>query len=244
MKPESAPSSSTSRRGRIRQIPNSSSIPSSCFRTRRLYGLVNSVGDGDNFHFFHTPGGKLLGWGWARPEFPVLGVPGNPISNSKLLNGQGNNGRNGKNNSKKWTQKTQTLHIRIAGIDAPEAAHFGRPAQPYSAESLEWLREYILGRHVRVLPLANDQYGRTVADVWVRGDKWYNRFKYYNVPEEMLKAGWATVYEAKYGAEYNGKKEMFMRLEQEAKNSRKGIFVQGSKIETPRQYKNKYRGRK
>lgn len=35
-------------------------------RRRKLLGKVTSVGDGDNFHFFHTPGGRLAGWGWAR----------------------------------------------------------------------------------------------------------------------------------------------------------------------------------
>jgi hypothetical protein len=25
---------------------------------------VTSVGDGDNFRIFHTPGGRLAGWGW------------------------------------------------------------------------------------------------------------------------------------------------------------------------------------
>lgn len=54
--------------------------------------------------------------------------------------------------------KDQTLHIRLAGVDAPEVsiiihtvkattgllyvttqlAHFGNPAQPYSSEALDW----------------------------------------------------------------------------------------------------------
>jgi hypothetical protein len=25
---------------------------------------VTSVGDGDNFRIYHTPGGRLAGWGW------------------------------------------------------------------------------------------------------------------------------------------------------------------------------------
>jgi len=24
------------------------------------------VGDADNFHLFHMPGGRLTGWGWLR----------------------------------------------------------------------------------------------------------------------------------------------------------------------------------
>jgi hypothetical protein len=29
-----------------------------------LFGTVTRVGDADNFHLFHTPGGRLAGWGW------------------------------------------------------------------------------------------------------------------------------------------------------------------------------------
>lgn len=60
--------------------------------------------------------------------------------------------------------KDETLHIRIAGIDAPEAAHFGRPAQPHSAESLEWLRQTLLGKRVRCQLLRKDQYSRIVGN--------------------------------------------------------------------------------
>lgn len=217
----------------FRQIPTSALVPQSFFRKRRLFGLVTSVGDGDNFHFFHTPGGRALGWGWLRPLFPVLDKPNSKLSNYRLLN----------NTKRKinWSQKTQTLHIRLAGVDAPECAHFGRPAQPFSSEALAWLRQFLLGRSVRILPLSHDQYGRTVAEVTIRGGKWYNCWKTYNVSAEMLKAGWATVYEAKSGAEFNGRKALFIALEAEAKRKKKGIFVQGNKLVTPRQYKEEYK---
>jgi hypothetical protein len=29
-----------------------------------MFGVVTSVGDADNFRLFHTPGGRLAGWGW------------------------------------------------------------------------------------------------------------------------------------------------------------------------------------
>lgn len=51
---------------------------------------MTRVGDADNFHLFHTPGGRLWGWGWFR------NVP-----------------------EKKPELKNNTIHIRIAGIDAP-----------------------------------------------------------------------------------------------------------------------------
>jgi hypothetical protein len=48
----------------LRRIPEASNINPSYFRRRSLLGRVTSVGDGDNFRLYHTPGGKLAGWGW------------------------------------------------------------------------------------------------------------------------------------------------------------------------------------
>lgn len=48
----------------LRRIPNGQHIKPSLFRRRSLFGTVTSVGDGDGFRFFHTPGGRLTGWGW------------------------------------------------------------------------------------------------------------------------------------------------------------------------------------
>ena len=51
-------------RSYLRRIPEAASIQPAFFRRRSLYGRVTSVGDGDNFRLFHTPGGRLSGWGW------------------------------------------------------------------------------------------------------------------------------------------------------------------------------------
>lgn len=48
----------------LRRIPEAKDISPSYFRRRSLLGWVTSVGDGDNFRMFHTPGGRLAGWGW------------------------------------------------------------------------------------------------------------------------------------------------------------------------------------
>lgn len=106
---------------------------------RRLYGKVTRVGDGDNFRFYHTPGGIFTGWGWLRHV---------PTNRSEL--------------------KDQTLMIRLLGVDAPERLHFGKPAQPMSEEALIWLQEYLNGRYVTITPYSIDQYKRVVAraQVW------------------------------------------------------------------------------
>jgi hypothetical protein len=48
----------------LRRIPSVSHIKPGYFRRRGLFGKVTSVGDADNFRLYHTPGGRLAGWGW------------------------------------------------------------------------------------------------------------------------------------------------------------------------------------
>lgn len=55
----------------LRRIPRATSVGPNLFRRRSLFGTVTRVGDGDNFHLYHTPGGRLAGWGW----FPGRKIP-------------------------------------------------------------------------------------------------------------------------------------------------------------------------
>ncbi len=129
------------------------------------------------------------------------------------------------------------VSIRIAGIDAPECAHFGHPAQPYSKEALDWLTSYILHRRVRAYVYKKDQYDRAVATVYVR--RWLLRR---DVGYQMLKLGLATVYEAKTGVEFGpGLEEKYRRAEWWAKTRRKGLWRGGKKkdFETPREFKSR-----
>lgn len=48
----------------LKRIPSTGHIKPESYRQRSLFGKVTSVGDGDNFRLFHTPGGRLAGWGW------------------------------------------------------------------------------------------------------------------------------------------------------------------------------------
>lgn len=51
-------------RSYLRRIPEATYIRPGFFRKRSLFGTVTRVGDADNFHLFHTPGGRIAGWGW------------------------------------------------------------------------------------------------------------------------------------------------------------------------------------
>ncbi|KAL2212659.1 SNase-domain-containing protein [Sarocladium strictum] len=193
----------------LRRIPGAAYIRPGFFRNRSIFGKVTSVGDGDGFHMFHTPGGRAVGWGWLRR------VP-----------------------EKRKELKDRTISIRIAGIDAPECSHFGRPAQPFSAEAMQWLSSYILNRNVRTFVYRRDQYDRIVGTVYIR--KWLIRR---NVGLEMVKRGLATTYEAKTGAEFGGLKDVYMKAEAKAKRKRKGMWGgKKSEFESPRDYKTRYSG--
>ncbi|CAO2656864.1 Nn.00g056670.m01.CDS01 [Neocucurbitaria sp. VM-36] len=203
----------------LRRIPTVNHIKPDYFRRRSLFGQVTSVGDADNFRLFHTPGGRLAGWGWL----PWKKVP-----------------------TKREELSKQTLHIRIAGVDAPELAHWGREAQPYSKEALEWLTNLIHNRRVRAYIYRRDQYDRVVAQVYVR--KWLLKK---DVGLEMLKMGLATVYEAKTGAEFGAVEEKYRAAEGNARERRIGMWTKPSLIqrlggagtkapESPREYKNRH----
>ena len=124
--------------------------------------------------------------------------------------------------------------VRIAGIDAPEGAHFGRPAQPHSAEALQWLQNYILGKRVRAYIYRRDQYDRIIATVYVRR----GLFRW-DVGLEMLRRGYATTYEAKTGVEFGGPKmeQIYRAAEAKARATKIGIWARKKGFESPREYK-------
>ena len=90
---------------------------------------------------------------------------------------------------------------------------------------------------MRVYVHRRDQYERVVATVYVRprfaiwrSDESAPRslggvpFLRRDVGLEMLKAGWATVYEAKQGAEFGGKEAEYRAAEREAKMAGRGMW--------------------
>ncbi|KAH7882694.1 SNase-domain-containing protein [Phlebopus sp. FC_14] len=183
-------------------------------RKRWVRGVVTSVGDADNFRLYHTPG-----IGWRRP-FKVRHVP-----------------------KVKGELKDQTIHIRIAGVDAPEGSHFGRPAQPHAEESLAWLKSRIEGQIVYCQLIRRDQYNRVVAHPLIP-----RRFvplllsKHWgkSLALEMLRAGVVLTYE-QAGAEYGPwGREAFLRVEKEARSAKMGMWKQGKGGETPAEYKRRY----
>lgn len=50
----------------------------------------------------------------------------------------------------------------IPSLIVEQASHFGREAQEYSAEALQWLRDTVQGKRMWCQLLHRDQYGRIV----------------------------------------------------------------------------------
>ncbi|KAE8538747.1 hypothetical protein D1P53_005110 [Cryptococcus gattii VGV] len=157
----------------------------------------------DNLRLYHTPGP------FFRYPFKIRSIP----TTQKGL-------------------RNETISIRIAGVDAPENAHFGNPAQPHAKESLEWLRATILGKRMRCQLLAKDQYNRIVAVPYISRRLWRDR----PLPLMMLKEGMAVVYKAG-GAEYGpwGLDEM-LKVEAEARDAKRGLWAL-RKFESPGDFK-------
>lgn len=196
----------------LRRVTNAAHLPPSFLRRRSLFGRVTSVGDADNFRLYHTPGGVFLGWGWLRH------VP-----------------------KSRKTLTEQTLHVRIAGVDAPELPHFGKPGQKYGEEALAWLRGQLMfqahpqkgedariGRKVRCYVWSKDQYGRVVGTCWIRRASLLaglpKGLGCWDLGERMLNAGWATVFEGKNVAEFGGKEDTYRAVEAQAKKERIGMW--------------------
>lgn len=108
------------------------------------------------------------------------------------------------------------------------------------------LTDLIHNRRVRAQIYRRDQYDRVVAQVYVR--KWFLKK---DVGLEMLKAGLATVYEAKSGAEFGTSEEKYRAAEEHAKARKVGMWTQpgliqrlaGAKTKTPespREYKTRH----
>lgn len=107
--------------------------------------------------------------------------------------------------------------MRKLTSDAPQAAHFGRPAQAYSQESLAWLKKTLEGKIVHCQIARRDQYGRIVALPHLPPRILPSSlFTGRCISLEMLRAGWVETYE-QAGAEY-GKwgKDEFLRIQAEA----------------------------
>eukprot|EP00300_Choanocystis_sp_HF-7_P023345 c2349_g1_i1.p1 GENE.c2349_g1_i1~~c2349_g1_i1.p1 ORF type:complete len:242 (+),score=27.06 c2349_g1_i1:28-753(+) len=133
-----------------------------------------------------------------------------------------------------------TLQIRLAGIDTPETAKFGKEGQPLADTAKKRLTDLVLGKVICVQLLSKDQYSRAVGEVYVRPIELPLVPRLRNAANVMLSEGLGVVYQqsgAVYGQGYKGekRKQELLNIEGEAKNAKRGIWaIEG---ETPAQFK-------
>ena len=110
----------------------------------------------------------------------------------------------------------EELKIRFCGIDAPEIK------QPLGIESRDYLRSLIAKSDgtIHVLPIEEDRYGRTVAELWIPIEPDYEAEIHLNTA--MVEAGMAYHYER-----YSGNCESAENLgwaENIAKDDKLGVW--------------------
>jgi micrococcal nuclease len=111
----------------------------------------------------------------------------------------------------------KSITVRMLGIDTPETVDPRKDVQCYGVEASQEARKLLEGRSVRLVMSPQrevlDKYGRYLAYVY-RDDEIF-------INEHLLETGFAREYT--YGKAYSLQRE-FRRLEQEAKQQKKGLW--------------------
>ena len=121
------------------------------------------------------------------------------------------------------------LRIRLLGIDAPEVAHDKKPGQPYGEDARVYLDHLIGAKTVRVDAYGPDQYKRLLGVIW--DDQ-------VNVNLLMVAMGYAEVYR---GAPRQVACRELERAEAKARQDRVGMWAQGAKYESARDFRRRVR---
>lgn len=112
------------------------------------------------------------------------------------------------------------VKVRLAEVDAPEKA------QPYGTASHKSLAELVMGKQVRVVSRAVDDYGRLVAVVSVG---------VINVNHEQIRRGMAWEYSRSHG------NRELVALQRDAQQARRGLWAGEKNIE-PSQWRKQHPG--
>ena len=139
----------------------------------------------------------LRAWGGAAGSYPVVSVVDGDTVKVRMGGG--------------------VESVRLIGIDAPEAATSGRPAQCFSADSSAKAGELLAGKAVRLEFDESqgrlDRYGRLLAYVWVDD---------VHVNALMVRQGYAR--EFTYNLPYRYQAD-FKAAEAEAREAGRGLWA-------------------
>lgn len=117
--------------------------------------------------------------------------------------------------------------VRFVAIDAPEISYTkGEPSQPFSEQAKKMLTELILNRFVEIKGHGLDKYNRLLAVVSYAGK---------NIGVEMIRQGLAEIYQGELPDNFNLKD--YKQAEFQAQTSRRGMWSQGDKYISPREWR-------
>ncbi len=121
------------------------------------------------------------------------------------------------------------LRIRLLGIDAPELPHDGKPGQPYAEEARDYLDHLIGGKTIQVDAYGRDQYNRVLGVLWD---------EQLNINLVMVAMGYAEIYR---GAPCLVQCRELVSAEAKARRDGVGMWAQGVKYESPRDFRRRLR---
>ena len=125
------------------------------------------------------------------------------------------------------------IKVRLVGIDTPETSKRKRsPGQPYSKQAKKYLAGMILNEVADIQGYGLDGYNRILGVIYLNGK---------NINLEMVKAGLAEVYRGKPPKGFDS--TPYVKAEAEAKAAKRGMWIQGDKYISPREWRRVHRKR-
>lgn len=137
---------------------------------------------------------------------------------------------------------SETINVRLAGVDAPETAHYGAPGQKFGQEAKTWLKNIAEYKRASLKIHRLDQYNRVLGTVHVKRENSVLRFLGLgrrNISLELTKAGYAEVYKG-VNAEYGGQLKRLQKAQATAMRQRLGMW-RDKNILSPAEYKARLR---
>lgn len=119
--------------------------------------------------------------------------------------------------------------IRLVGIDTPEFGKRGQKNQPYSLQAKQKLTHLIQKKTISLKQYGIGGFNRVLAEIFVDET---------NINLEMVRSGLAEVYRRKRPHGFDT--APYFQAEKQAKQSLKGMWIQGAAYKSPWQWRQKF----
>jgi len=116
------------------------------------------------------------------------------------------------------------IKVRLVGIDAPETAKSkNNPGQPFSQKAKKYFTNLVLNKIVNIKGYGTGPYNRILGVVYVNGE---------NVNLEMIKSGFAEVYQGKPPTGFDI--TPYRKAESEAQKAKRGMWGLDAEYVSPK----------